>query len=358
MRYYLMIFMALLFSSCEEKNAIAKEPLLIFSEDYTTVSVFLPTLDFQHSKAERLYNQGVDFIKNENFEKAEEKFLAALAIEPDHPGLLTDLGNISANKNNYKEALDYYKKAYLKSKSTYYRAIYNTGITYIFQEEFKCGIEVLNEVQQYPLHPMLKASSYYFLNKAYAKIGSCGESMEAAKKFHDLTSYNPDFSTQQEFLFDLANACTLEAFNQKSMDKEIQEFKFISEKVEYRISSSNYNIEISNEKDSLRISEIQLTGSDDLLSFKRIVKSDFEDFLYRDFYAESELSHTKIINFRNKKIYFYSELVNRDTDNRVQILFFIPLKNNELGQLELEDVSYKKPHLNNITSNDALKPEY
>lgn len=358
MRYYSMILIMLLFLSCEEKTAIAEEPLLIFSEDYNTVSVYLPTEDFQRSKAERLHNQGVDHIKAEDFEKAEEKFLAALAIEPGHSGLLTDLGNIAVKKNNYKEALKYYEKAYRKSKFTYHRAFYATGITYIFQEDYNRGIDVLHEVQQFPLHPVLMASSHYFLNQAYAKLGNCEESMEAAKKFRNLTSYNPDFSTQQEFLFELANACTLQAFNQKSMDNENQEFKFISEKVEYSISSNNYNIKISNVNDSVRISDIQLTGSDDLLSFKRIVKSDFEDFLYRDFFAESELSHTKIINFRNKKIYFSSDLVTQDADNRVQIIYFIPLKNKALGELELEDVIYQKPYLNNLTSNDARIPEF
>ncbi len=72
-------------------------------------------------KVIEINNKGVRHFLNREFGKAEECYKEALSMHPDYETALNNMGLLCHQKKEYKQAIDYFKKAIeVKPKETYY----------------------------------------------------------------------------------------------------------------------------------------------------------------------------------------------------------------------------------------------
>ncbi|HTO36532.1 MAG TPA: hypothetical protein VLZ72_09845, partial [Flavobacterium sp.] len=107
MKYYLLILMVSLMFSCKTENKSNDEIDVAITNKNGQIDVFYNDEEFQSKEAANLNFDGVELAKNNEFNRAETKFLEALDIEPNNPTILNNLGNIEKFKNNYDKSKKY-----------------------------------------------------------------------------------------------------------------------------------------------------------------------------------------------------------------------------------------------------------
>jgi tetratricopeptide (TPR) repeat protein len=151
MRLFTLLILSLTIFSCDKNhktnNSNDVRTIEIFqSEGESDIDILLGNESFDNNEALRLNNIGIQFIKKNQFKKAEKNFLAAYEIEPKNPTILTNLGNIYREIGTEKMALEYYNEAFLISDSTYFNAAYNMGISYCSTKEYEKSNEILEYI--------------------------------------------------------------------------------------------------------------------------------------------------------------------------------------------------------------------
>lgn len=145
------ILLLLTMFSCDKSNKTKesndiKTIQLLQKKDKSKVAIFLGNELFNNDEALRLNNMGIQFIKENQYKKAEKKFIAAYKLEPNNRTILTNLGNIYQKIGTEKMALEYYNEAFLISDSTYFNAAYNMGISYCNIKEYEKSKEILEYI--------------------------------------------------------------------------------------------------------------------------------------------------------------------------------------------------------------------
>ena len=144
--FTLLLLMIVIYGCDKPKTSLNAENFEIIKGNDKKLDIFWGVYLFKNKEANRLNNEGLNFIKEDDYDKAENKFIAAYRLEPDNPSILNNLGNIYKKKGTRKMAMEYYNESYTFSDSTYFPAAFNIGITYNYMREYDKSLEILEYI--------------------------------------------------------------------------------------------------------------------------------------------------------------------------------------------------------------------
>ncbi|MDX1830136.1 MAG: tetratricopeptide repeat protein [Lutibacter sp.] len=127
----IIIIISILLISCNKQKKFIKiinNPYIEYSKEGYNISIYIS--DFSIGKGNELNNQGIDFARKKKFDKAREKFIQSLSLEPNDPVILNNLGNIEYQEKKFEKAIEYFEKSLISSDSLYISAGINLGKTY------------------------------------------------------------------------------------------------------------------------------------------------------------------------------------------------------------------------------------
>lgn len=120
-----------------------KKLLLIF---FAVLMFVLPVSAEQISNDAKLeYNQGIDFYKNGEYDKAMAAFRRAINLSPDYIDAYYNLGTILEYLNQYDYALEMFKQIILR-KPEDFEAVYKAGQMAVRTGDYSSAVQYLNLV--------------------------------------------------------------------------------------------------------------------------------------------------------------------------------------------------------------------
>lgn len=120
-----------------------KKLLLIF---FAVLMFVLPVCAEQISNDAKLeYNQGIDFYKNGEYDKAMAAFRRAINLSPDYIDAYYNLGTILEYLNQYDYALEMFKQIILR-KPEDFEAVYKAGQMAVRTGDYSSAVQYLNLV--------------------------------------------------------------------------------------------------------------------------------------------------------------------------------------------------------------------
>jgi len=99
-----------------------------------------------NQKVIELNEEGIKLSQNNEYQKAESKFLNALKLEPENYVVLHNYGLHKSIMGEFDESIRLMESSFTLSDSTYLTAGVNLSRAYYFNNEFKKGIEVATYV--------------------------------------------------------------------------------------------------------------------------------------------------------------------------------------------------------------------
>jgi tetratricopeptide (TPR) repeat protein len=197
-----ILILSLLFLGCKKEKSrfvvVSRKPLIEYVKDGNNILIY--DSNFKLGKANDLNRAGLKLMEENNSVEARKRFIKALAIEPDNPVILNNLGNLEFKEFQFKKAIEYCQKALVVSDSTYTIAGHNLGKTYGLIGEDKKSEEVYKFIIKKTKSTFLKGITYYNLADMYLEYGEIDKSYIAlsyAKRF--LSKYK-DFKEELEKL--------------------------------------------------------------------------------------------------------------------------------------------------------------
>ncbi|HUH50695.1 MAG TPA: hypothetical protein VLZ11_01170 [Flavobacterium sp.] len=200
MKYYLLILMVSLMFSCKTENKSNDEIDVAITNKNGQIDVFYNDEEFQSKEAANLNFDGVELAKNNEFNRAETKFLEALDIEPNNPTILNNLGNIEKFKNNYDKSKKYYEKSLIASDSLYYNSALNLGIVNYKTEDFLKSIKLFEYVISKSPDSMQTAIAHYHLCYTYLSLNKCDKAKTELEESKKVFKNDKNFSDKFEYL--------------------------------------------------------------------------------------------------------------------------------------------------------------
>jgi hypothetical protein len=88
------------------------------------------------------------------------------------------------------------------------------------------------------------------------------------------------------------------------------------------------------------VTDLELIRSAEVIDTKQIDRTDFEQALFPEFYAECNLFSTVIDSIIENKLYLATELAVPDTDNHWKVWYTITIESGALGNLDIRDTDY------------------
>ena len=120
-----------------------KKLLLIF---FAVLMFVLPVSAEQISNDAKLeYNQGIDFYKNGEYDKAMAAFRRSINLSPDYIDAYYNLGTILEYLNQYDYALEMFKQIILR-KPEDFEAVYKAGQMAVRTGDYSSAVQYLNLV--------------------------------------------------------------------------------------------------------------------------------------------------------------------------------------------------------------------
>jgi tetratricopeptide (TPR) repeat protein len=181
-----------------EKDAGSIE--IIIGDQKSELDIFLGNESFKNDEAKRLNNLGIKFIKENQYKKAEEYFIAAYRLEPDNPTILNNLGNIYRKIGTKRMALEYYNESFAFSDSTYFNAAYNMGITYNYMEEYEKSKEILEFIISQTKDDNEKIFAKYEIVRAYVNQNKCSNAKNLYNEIKSDLNKFPEFNENRRKL--------------------------------------------------------------------------------------------------------------------------------------------------------------
>lgn len=146
-----------------------------------------------------LYNQGIIFYKTGQLEKASDKFLEILNLEPAFSKAFIMLGEINFKQRNFYRALDYYDKT-LKAGVRDNAAVYNNmGIIYMNFEEYDKALIYLRRATHIAPHDIEIA---YNLASTLRDSGNFEAALGLYQKIVAKSNYYPDIHNDMAGILD------------------------------------------------------------------------------------------------------------------------------------------------------------
>jgi len=128
-------------------------------------------------KALKINDEGVELGKKGLGEKAINKFLQGLEIEPDNPVILSNIGLANTNLKKYDEAVIYFNKSLAVSDSTHLLA--GTGLASLYNRigAYNKVISISNYVINKSEDSFITVSAYIQLVSALILLEECEEAL-------------------------------------------------------------------------------------------------------------------------------------------------------------------------------------
>jgi len=186
MKIITIFILLLTMFSCDKSNKTKESNdirtiQILQRTDKSKIDIFLGNESFNNDEALRLNNMGIQFIKENQYKKAEKKFIAAYRLEPNNLTVLTNLGNIYRKIGTEKMALEYYNEAFLLSDSTYFNAGYNMGTSYCNIKEYDKSKEILEYIISQTKDENEIIFAEYVIIRVYLNQNKCSK----AKKLYN-----------------------------------------------------------------------------------------------------------------------------------------------------------------------------
>lgn len=338
MKYFILAIFIITLTSCKNSSSNEKQSdrEIIFSDDLSYVDIYYHD-QFENDKTQNIYSEAINYIKNKEFKKAKEKLLQAYEIEPNNISISSDLGNIAKYNSEYELAVKYFYKAINNSTSFNSNATLNLGSTYFYMGEYQKSIARLKNVLKNSNDTILRASAFYIMTKSYAEFRNCDDSKASLKEFKKLTQNNNKFQVMTSELETFALNCGNNNFKQNislQSNNEKYDFQLIT-------FSTTDSINIQNNPSSLysRVTDLVISTNSTTIR-KRIEKNEFEEFLYRDFFANSYIKQTKVLKVSAKTIFIISRLNNIDSEKYCMIGYTMNIEKDKLQSINLGKVEY------------------
>ena len=104
-------------------------------------------------------------------------------------------------------------------------------------------------------------------------------------------------------------------------------------------SFASYNYQKYLDYSHTMVTDFKLT-TDSTITKKRIERTDFEKYLYPEFYAECNLFSTEVDSIIENIIHLKTDLAVPDSDNQWRVWYFMKVIDDQLGNIEFKDVDY------------------
>ncbi len=153
------------------------------------------SLHTSSNKALRLYNEALTYYDYSNFDKAEEVFLQAVALDPKFYEAYMMLGEINTKRRNYTEAAKNYHKAAIKIDSVSYRPVFFN----LANAEFMSG-DYASALEHYKTYLKQPGISEKNRPLALRNIKNCEFAIEAIRKpvLFNPESVGPGINTEDD----------------------------------------------------------------------------------------------------------------------------------------------------------------
>lgn len=180
MRIGYVIFLFLPLFGCIEKTNVSEktEVIEVVERPDGPTEIITGVDEFKNKEAERLNGLGISYIRDNDYNQAEEKFIAAYRIEPDNPTILNNLGNIYQEKGTVRMALEYYTESFMASDSTYLKAAHNMGLMYAANEDFDKSLEIFDYVLAQTKSENQRLITSFEISRVLAKQNECMKAHE------------------------------------------------------------------------------------------------------------------------------------------------------------------------------------
>lgn len=173
-----------------------------------TVSSFyqdeIPNQIFKSEKAKTLNDLAVKMSQNGLKIEAKNRFLEALAIEPNNYTILSNLGLNALLLEDYDKSIQYLSDAIKASDSTYYMAGSNLGLAYNKISNYDKSIKVLDFVIKNCKDQKILFSAYLNQTLSYLDTENC---LEAKKNLYKLKQMEPKKNNQIQTLEEELKDC-------------------------------------------------------------------------------------------------------------------------------------------------------
>jgi tetratricopeptide (TPR) repeat protein len=149
---------------CAGVQAQMEEPVFVEKDMVSSV---------RNEAALQAYREGTDFMHANRLTEAEERLLAAIALEPDFVDALDHLGIVYRKQQEYAKAEQIYLRSIAIDPENTVPYI-NLALTYRFQNRIEQAIQAYETfMQRFPDDP----ESYYGLGLIYAQQGDYAKSI-------------------------------------------------------------------------------------------------------------------------------------------------------------------------------------
>lgn len=318
---------------------------LIFSEDSLSVD-YLGMAYFETEEAGELYKEGVRASFKKDFPRAETKLKAALKLEPDNYSLLAGLGNVYANENHLNKALEYYNKAITVSDSLYPGVFLGISKVYAYQDEFQKALAALEYMAKIGKKEdyILQVMTYYQLTGVKMALLDCAGAERSFNIFENLTKNDDRFNALKNSVIKHLVKCTENELREEYLDPKTGE-----------LLASAETIFLDWEKEKQWVTLITLlpfkTSGNEMV----ITRELFRDYLYKDFFINSEIAASGITGKRGHTLYAVTDLASTKGRNKARITYKLEMED-EYSFLEILEVTYSHPEENVTVTNQISSP--
>lgn len=313
---------------------------LIFSEDSLSVD-YLGTAYFETEEAGELYKEGILASFKKDFSRSETKLKAALKLEPDNYSLLAGMGNIYANENRLNKALEYYNRAITVSDSIYPGVFLGISKVYAAQDEFQKALAALEYMVRIGKKEdyILQVMTYYHLTGVKLALFDCEGAETSFSTYENLTKNDDRFNALKNNVLKHLVNCTGDELRGEYLDLNTGELL---------ASAETLFLDLEEEKQWVTL--ITLLPSKTSGNTMVITKEIFRDYLYTDFYINSEISASGVTGKRGNTLYAATDLTSTKGQNKARITYKLEMKD-EYSNLEVLKVTYSHPEENGTATN-------
>lgn len=314
---------------------------LNFSKDSLSVD-YLGTAYFEKEETGELYKEGILASFNKNFPRAETKMKAALKLEPNNYSLLNGLGNIYANEERLNKSLEYYDKAIAVSDSIYPGVFLGISKIYAAQEEFQKALAALEYMTKIVNNEdyILQVMTYHQLTGVKLALLDCEGAERSFRIYENLTKNDDRFNALKSGVLKLLVNCTGKELREKYWDHKTGELLASAETLLMDLEDGKQMVTI--------ITELPLKNSGNGMV---ITKENFRDFLYKDFYTNSEIAASGITGKRDNTLYAATDLASGNGRNKARITYKLEMRD-EHSNLKILKVTYTHPEENAIVTKE------
>ena len=168
---YTLIFILTL-SSCkgQDENQIKVK---------TNDIIFYQNFGIKDETAKVLFNEGLEKVENQDFEKAKEKFIEADKIERSNPIILNGIAQAEAKVGNIEKAIEISLKI-ISIDSTYAETYGNLGKNYLTIGEYEKARDILIRGMKFIDKGSSETKPVLFINLsvAYLNLSDCNNALK------------------------------------------------------------------------------------------------------------------------------------------------------------------------------------